>query len=259
MSLEKNPSISVIVPAFNEEAIIGRCIVELADTIRRSGYSAEIIIVDDGSTDRTLSKARSFQGELPILRVLSFSRNYGKATALKEGMRAARGSTVAFFDADLQYDPADLVKMVSMLKRGNDIVTGRRDFGQYGRTRTAFSTIYNRMLRLIFRIEVADSNCGIKVLKRNLADPEFLFRYGTPLMMPLLKLSRRRMAEKRVSLRQRKVGNSKFFDSNSFLGGWRHIKALYLQSGMLLGLLANLPSEMVKARQLTWVEEGLGT
>ncbi len=248
MNAGKSPSVSIIVPAFNEEGIISTCIEELFKVMRAANYCTEVVVVNDGSTDQTLMKAKFNLKTYPYLRVLSFRRHHGKATALREGIRAARGDIVALFDADLQYDPSDLVMLLDVLNKGPDIVTGKRDFLRYQRTRAVFSTIYNRLLRLIFRLDVSDSNCGMKVLRRKTSNMDFLFRFGTALMMPLLKLRGYRIAEREVSLRQRKVGQSKFFDDRSFLGGWKHIKAVSYHSGMLLCLLASLPSEWSRSR-----------
>ena len=242
------PFVSVIVPAFDEEAVISHCVEELFGVMQKTQQRAEIIVVNDGSTDQTLREAQFLQSKYPVLRVLSFARNYGKAIALREGIRAAQGDTIALFDADLQYDPADLVELLAMLDGKADIVTGLRDFRHYELTRTALSKIYNKLLRLIFRVNVCDANCGMKVLRREAANPDFLFRYGTPLMVPLLKLRGFRIAEKEVSLRERKLGESKFFKNKSFLGGWKNIRSVYYNAGLLLGLLANVPSERLQSR-----------
>ncbi len=246
IALKAAPSLlSVIVPAFNEEGSICRCVEELSAAIRKAGCNAEIIVVNDGSTDRTLSAVTCMRTNSISLRVLSFSRNYGKATALREGTKASKGTRIAFFDADLQYDPADLIRAVSMLNDGSDVVTGLRDYRHYNQARTVVSKIYNRLLRLIFRLDVRDLNCGMKVLKQNAADPDFLFRYGVPLMIPLLRLRGFNISEKAVSLRERQGGESKFFTDGSFLGGWKNVKDISYHSVMLLGLLASLPSRWI--------------
>jgi glycosyltransferase involved in cell wall biosynthesis len=233
--------VSVIVPAYNEGDNIPSCVEQVSEAMRDAGYKAEIIIVNDGSTDNTLSIARSLQMKCPSLRVLDLKRNYGKTTALKEGIRVAKGDAVAFFDADMQYDATDLVKLVGLMSYGTDVANGRRDFQAYELTRTAFSRIYNAILRLVFRLNVTDSNCGVKVLTRRAADPDILFRYGLPLVVPLLKVRGFRLSETAVSLRLRRAGESKYFKNGSFLGGWNNIRDISYHSGMLLGLLASLP------------------
>ena len=248
MEASNAPSVSIIVPAFNEEGVISHCIGELFDVMKKTYVHAEVIVVDDGSTDQTFLKAKSMQKKFSTLRVLSLSRNHGKAVAMREGVRIAQGKAIALFDADMQYDPADLVKMISVLSNGPDLVTGRRDFRRYDSTRTIFSKLYNRLMRLIFQVDVMDSNCGMKVFRRKTANLDFLFRYGTSLMVPLLKLNGYRIVETPVSLRERETGESKFFDKRRFMGGRKHFKEISYQSGMLLGLLVSLPSELSKSR-----------
>src|SRR2546422_3605767 len=238
--------LSVIVPAFNEEGCICRCVEELSEAMQKAGCSAEIIVVNDGSTDGTLSAVRSMQADFTSLRVLTFSRNYGKTSALREGVKAAKGSAIAFFDADLQYDPADLVSLVSELGNGTDVVTGLREYRHYHPTRTIFSKLYNRLLRFVFRLEVSDSNCGMKVFRRKVADPDFFLRFGLPLMVPLLKLNGFNVSERAVSLSKRCAGESKFFGDESFLGGWKNVRDISYHSGMLLGLVATLPFEWLR-------------
>ena len=88
---------------------------------------------------------------------------------------------------------------------------------------------------------VSDSNCGIKVLTRRAADPDALFRYGLPLMIPLLRVRGFKLSETLVSLRKRRAGESKFFRDGSFLGGWKNVKDISYHSAMLFGLLASCP------------------
>lgn len=233
--------VSVIVPAYNEEENISLCVEQISEAMQEGGYKAEIIVVNDGSTDNTLTVARSLQGKCPSLRVLDMRRNFGKATALKEGIRAAKGDTVAFFDADMQYDANDLVKLVSHVNNGTDVANGRRDYNGYGQTRTSFSKIYNAILRVVFALDVTDSNCGIKVLSREAANPDILFRYGLPLVLPLLKVQGFSLSEIAVSMKIRRAGESKYFKSGSFLGGWRNLRDISYHTGLLLGLLTSLP------------------
>ena len=232
---------SIIIPAYNEEDNISPCVEQISAAMQRSGYKAEIIVVNDGSTDNTLSVAKSLRGNCPSLRVLDLKRNFGKATALKEGIIASKGDTVAFFDADLQYDAIDLVRLVDLMKNGTDVANGQRNYDGYGQTRTAFSKIYNAMLRLVFTLDVTDSNCGMKVLKRKAANPDLLFRYGLPLVLPFLKVRGFRLYETPVSMRIRRTGESKYFKNGSFLGGWRNIRDISYNTGLLLGLLSSLP------------------
>src|SRR2546428_8869258 len=111
---------------------------------------------------KTLSVARSPQRQYGSLSILDLRRHYGKSTAIREGVKAARGNVIAFFDADIQYNPIDLVRMVASARERADVVSGSRDYGTYGRARTMISRTYNKVLRLLFKVTLSDSNCGVR-------------------------------------------------------------------------------------------------
>ena len=145
--------LSVIVPAYNEEDNIVDCVKRVSDALSSSQRAFEILVVNDGSTDQTLPRAFSLSKSCDFVRTIDLGGNFGKPTALKEGLRRAKGDLVAFFDADLQYDPRDLVKMADLVGNGVDFVNGNRDYNGYGPSRTVFSKLYNRLVSLLFRFE----------------------------------------------------------------------------------------------------------
>ncbi len=237
------PYVSIIVPCFNEQDNIGTCVAQLGETFRPTQIPYEILLVNDGSTDATLERARLLSNSHSSVRIIDLVENFGKAVALREGVRRARGDIVAFFDADLQYTPGDLVTMVARLKDGIDFVNGSRDYNGYGASRTAFSRLYNRVVRLLFRMQLRDSNCGIKVLKKEAAGAGTIFDYGLPLVVPLLKVRGFESAEFPVTLHERKNGESKYFQNGHFLGGSKNVRDITYHSIMLLSLLAHRPFE----------------
>src|SRR2546422_1463298 len=249
--------LSVIVPAYNEEDNIVDCVKRVGDALSSSQRAFEILIVNDGSTDETLQRASSLSKFCDFVRTVDLGGNYGKPTALKEGLRRAKGNIIAFFDADLQYDPKDLVKMTDLIGKGVDFVNGNRDYNGYGPSRTAFSKLYNRIVSLLFRMEIKDSNCGIKLLTRRAADPRSLFDYGLPLMVPLLKVRGFKSRELDVALRERKNGESKYFENGRFLGGPKNIWDITYHSIMLLSLLAHMPFE--SRQQKTRLEKAVSS
>jgi polyisoprenyl-phosphate glycosyltransferase len=240
------PDISVIVPCYNEQDNIENCVNQIDDAFRPTEIVHEILLVNDGSTDETLNRARSLCESHQSVRLIDLARNCGKAVALKEGVRRARGDLVAFFDADLQYAPGDLVGMVSRLNNGIDFVNGSRDYNGYGASRTAFSRLYNRVVSLLFRMDLRDSNCGIKVLKKEAAGGGSIFEYGLPLVVPLLKLRGFESTEFPVTLHERKNGESKFFQDGHFLGGSKNVRDITYHSIMLLNLIAHVPLESMR-------------
>lgn len=235
--------LSVIVPAYNEEDNIVDCVKRVGDALSSSQLAFEILIVNDGSTDRTLERASALSKSSHFVRTIDLGGNFGKPTALSEGLRHARGELVAFFDADLQYSPEDLVRMVSMIGDGVDFVNGNRDYNGYGSSRTAFSKLYNMLMRLLFRVNIDDSNCGMKLLTREAANPYSLFDYGLPLVVPLLTVRGFRSKQLDVALHERKSGESKYFQNGRFLGGPKNIWDITYHSIMLLNLLAHVPIE----------------
>jgi len=239
-----NPRVSVIVPCYNEQDNVESCIDQIIDTFSAARIPFEILVVNDGSTDDTLERAHSMSGSHSFVRVIDLGKNCGKAVALKEGIRRASGDIVAFFDADLQYSPKDLVTMITRLQDGVDFVNGNRDYNGYGASRTAFSRLYNRVVRLLFQMEIRDSNCGVKVLRKEALDPDTSFSYGLPLVVPLLKIRGFESSEVPVTLRERIAGQSKYFEDGRFLGGPKNVRDIVFHSIMLLNLLAHIPLEL---------------
>ena len=246
--LTKSPLVSVIVPAFNEQENIVPCTLAVRSALRKAGYDFEVLIVNDGSTDRTLEFAQTMQSKYPTVRVIDLVQNYGKTVALREGVKRAKGDLVAFFDADLQYDPRDLVRLIKRANGSPNVVSGKRDYGSYGGTRTSFSKLYNTMMKMLLRVPISDSNCGLKVISRSVVESDAIFRYGLPLIIPLLRIRGYDIEEVPVALHDRKAGTSKYYSDGVFLGGWNNIRDITYHSIMLLRLLMTMPIERKKYR-----------
>ncbi len=237
------PLVSVVIPAYNEEDNIALCVNMVIQELSSARVPFEIIVVNDGSTDNTLGQAQCLSSSSRVVRVVDLRGNFGKPVALREGIRKAKGELIAFFDADLQYSSRDLVSMIRMFHESLDFVNGNRDYNGYGASRTVFSRLYNRVVRLLFRVELKDSNCGIKVVRREPADPETLFDFGLPLMVPLLSIRGFKSAELPVSLYERRSGESKYYQNGHFLGGINNVRDITYHSIMLLSLLIHAPFE----------------
>lgn len=164
-------TLSVVIPCFNEERTLARCLERLLE-ITDDALSLEIVIVDDCSTDRSLTVARELATKYPNVRVLAHDRNRGKGAALRTGFASVRGEFVAIQDADLEYDPADLKRMIGPLRRGEaDVVLGSR-FLSGGSRRVLYFWHYvaNRFLTLLSNmftdLNLSDMETGYKVFRR---------------------------------------------------------------------------------------------
>ena len=122
--------LSVIFPAFNEAGNVGALLTRLGPVLDRIGLDAEIIAIDDRSTDGTFAELLALRAAEPRLKVLRFSRNFGKEIALAAGLRHARGAAVVMMDADLQHPPELIESFVAQWREGADIVYGQRNRGR---------------------------------------------------------------------------------------------------------------------------------
>lgn len=120
------PTLSLVLPIYNEEAVISELHRRLQTFLTHLGVSAEVLFVNDGSKDRSLELLRVLAEDEPRYRILSFSRNFGHQTAITAGVDYARGEAVVLMDADLQDPPEVVLEMVKKWREGFDVVYGRR-------------------------------------------------------------------------------------------------------------------------------------
>src|SRR5438477_12950675 len=107
------PALSVVCTVYNEEEVIPELLDKLALVLSTIELSSEIVMVDDGSTDRTLARLKSMIGHAPAVRIVELYRNYGQVAALGAGMSVARGDWIIMLDGDLQHDPQDIRRLVA--------------------------------------------------------------------------------------------------------------------------------------------------
>lgn len=171
-------TISVVIPAKDEELRLGRTLARLRQAAPRLGIT-EVVIVDDGSRDRTpdLVREAAAAGSGPAFRLEQHERNRGKAASLRTGMLAASGDLIALFDADLSVDPAYLEGALRLIEGGADVVTGTRiqEDGTEARGsqplfRQAGSRLFRFMQEAIVGLPFRDTQCPFKVMTREVRD-----------------------------------------------------------------------------------------
>jgi glycosyltransferase involved in cell wall biosynthesis len=168
----ERPDISVFLPVLNEEPNLRPLHEKLDRALGHLRRSAEIIYVDDGSTDGSLNVLREIAARDRRVRVIALRRNYGQTPAMAAGIDAARGEVLIPMDADLQNDPADIVRLLNKIDEGYDVVSGWRKNRQDKLfTRKIPSMIANRMISWIGGVPLHDYGCSLKAYRReSLAD-----------------------------------------------------------------------------------------
>ena len=204
--------ISVVVPLYNEEESLPELVQWIDRVANENSLSYEIILIDDGSTDRSWSVVEELKKQYAQIKGLSFLRNYGKSAALYEGFKMADGEVVFTMDADLQDSPDEIPEMRRMiLEEGYDLVSGwkKRRYDPIGKRWP--SKFFNLTARVVSGIKLHDFNCGLKAYRRKVVKSIEVYgemhRY-----IPILAKHAgfKRIGEKVVEHHERKYGVSKF-------------------------------------------------
>ena len=161
------PEISIFLPVYNEEPNLLPLHAKLDDALKTLNRSAEIVYVDDGSTDGSLKILREIAELDPRVRVVALRRNYGQTAAMAAGIDAAKGKVLIPMDADLQNDPADIARLLQKLEEGYDVVSGwRKNRKDKMVTRKIPSMIANRLISWIGGVPLHDYGCSLKAYRR---------------------------------------------------------------------------------------------
>jgi len=161
------PEISVFLPVYNEEPNLRPLHSKLDEALKALGRSAEIVYVDDGSTDGSLKILRDIAQLDPRVRVVALRRNYGQTAAMAAGIDAAKGDVLIPMDADLQNDPADITRLLKKLDEGYDVVSGwRKNRKDKMITRKIPSMLANRLISWIGGVPLHDYGCSLKAYRR---------------------------------------------------------------------------------------------
>ena len=198
------PAVSVVVPLFNEEENVAILQEELAAALR--GIDHEIIFVDDGSTDRTVSRLT----KSPEVRILQFEKNTGQSAALYAGANAAYGETIVLIDGDLQNDPADIPRLVAEIRPGVDLVCGYRAQRRDTLIKRLTSRIANFVRSRFTRDGVRDTGCTLKAMRRECLRTLVPFKGMHRFIPALIKGAGYRLVEVPVNHRARRFGTSKY-------------------------------------------------
>ena len=162
-------SVSVVIPCHNEEGNLPTLHARLAEVLQKVGLPYEILIVDDGSTDRTWAVIAQLNRDDPRVIGLRHRRNFGKAEGLANAFAVARGDAFITMDGDLQDDPDELPNFLAMLDDGYDLVSGWKQRRQDPLGKTFPSRIFNWTVRRASGVQLHDFNCGFKAYRSEVA------------------------------------------------------------------------------------------
>ncbi len=204
------PTLSIVIPAHNEEGNIDDAIVRVHAEVSDLVESHEIIIVDDGSTDSTLSRAKALAADYP-LRVLRLSRNFGKEQAIMAGLQASCGKAVVILDADLQEPLSCLGEMLKAYEDGYEMVyTCRAHRADEPKSKRLFSKFFYRLLNFGADVPIPPDSRDFRLMDRRVVDALCALPESNRFMKGLYGWVGFRTKEIRIELEPRLHGTSKF-------------------------------------------------
>jgi glycosyltransferase involved in cell wall biosynthesis len=240
MQPEAPPFLSLVIPCYNEQESVPTLLLRTQQALSKLGRPYEVLIVDDGSSDKTPQLLAEAMARLPWLRVLRMARNAGQSAAFEAGFAAARGQLLATIDADLQNDPEEIPRLVGLLDGSDgqpsvDMVTGWRRDRQDTPFRRWQSRQANRIRNWVTGETVQDSASSLKVYRAHCVKNLRLFRGAHRYMPTLVKMRGYTVREEPVRHSHRFAGTAKYgFRNRAFVGimdlvGVRWLKSRYLR------------------------------
>ncbi|NNF33779.1 MAG: glycosyltransferase family 2 protein [Saprospiraceae bacterium] len=200
-------SISVVIPAYNEEGNVAELHREILDVCQRIAYEYEIIFIDDASSDGTSSELK----KLSPVKIIQFRKNFGQTQAFDAGIKMAKHDLIVTMDGDGQNDPSDIPGMIKLMdEEGYDVVSGWRKNRKDNFSKRFMSRVANLLRRLLINDGIQDSGCSLKVYKRECFKDVSLYGEMHRFIPALLKIKGYKIGEKVVNHRPRLHGTSKY-------------------------------------------------
>lgn len=222
--------ISVVVPLFNEEESLPELAAWIDRVMKANNFTYEVLLVDDGSKDKSWQVVERLAAENPNIRGIRFRRNYGKSAALQVGFSHAQGDVVITMDADLQDSPDEIPELYQMVSTSYDLVSGWKQKRYDPITKTVPTKLYNAATRAMTGIQLHDFNCGLKAYRNEVVKSVEVYgemhRY-IPVLAKQAGFSK--IGEKVVVHRARQFGVTKF-GMERFLYGFLDLLSVYFMT-----------------------------
>ena len=209
------PGLSVFFPAYNDSGTIASLVITALKTARRLTSNFEVIVVNDGSADKTGEIADELARTYPEVRVIHHERNRGYGGALRTGFAQARGELVFYTDGDAQYDPTEMEALWEALRDDVDLVNGYKISRSDPLHRVIIGRIYHHTVKLLFGLSVQDVDCDFRLLRRSIFDRVTLEKNSGVICLEMMKKIEDagfRIAEVPVHHYHRAYGRSQFFN-----------------------------------------------
>jgi dolichol-phosphate mannosyltransferase len=224
--MSESPQLSVVVPVFNEQDNVAPLVDEIVAALRGrapdEGGDFEIVYVDDHSTDATFDTLRRLKAEVPELRVLRHVTNSGQSTAIRTGVKAARGAWIATLDGDGQNDPADIPKLLAQRAQSAaeiKLFAGWRVNRQDSGSKRWASRLANAIRTRMLRDDTPDTGCGTKLFEREAFLELPFFNHMHRYLPALMQRAGWKTRSVPVNHRHRSTGVSKYNNLNRALVG----------------------------------------
>lgn len=209
--------LSVVVPIYNEEECVAQLCERLHSALTKLNRSYEVLLIDDGSSDRTWELLQECVQTHPHMRAIRFRRNFGQTAAMSAGFHDARGDVIVTLDADLQNDPEDIPKLLERIDQGHDVVSGwRKDRQDPFINRRLPSIIANWIISKITSVHLHDYGCTLKAYRRDIIQDVHLYGEMHRFIPALASWVGGSIDEVVVGHHPRRLGQSKYGISRTF-------------------------------------------
>lgn len=235
---KKDIELSIVIPCFNEEKAIVFCLDEIRETIRKNNLKAEVIFVDNASTDQTNERLRKYKEDFEDLQII-FEPTQGYGSAYLRGFKQAQGKYIFMSDCDGTYSFKEIPLFLEKLREGFDLVVGNRfhtklkDDVMPWHHRIIGNPFLSFVTRLFFKIKINDIHCGARAITREGLNKITLYTKGMEFASEMIvKCAKQKLRITEVPVTYKKrIGVSKL---NSLSDGWRHLRFLLLYSPLFL-------------------------
>lgn len=202
----EHKKISIVIPVYNGERNIKPVFEKIKNAMKNFEY--EVVYVDDGSRDNSFEELKKIKETEKNIKIIKLKKNYGQHPALYIGVKNSSGDIIITFDNDLEIDPLAIPEFIESVKKGNDLVSGRRERRNIKFIRKIFSFLFNFFLSFLAGVRIHDCGCPLKGFNRKIAKE--IIKYGDiPSIFPYIK--KYRFSEIRIKTSPVKNSSYNFF------------------------------------------------